>query len=267
MEEEIWREFPIDAVEHENFYRIEVSNTGRVKTFNSHFPEGRINNCGDQGGYRILRISLYKKRSPKVAKKIAEFNEQLFAVQELIYSIRQNDFPQAQKNNMLESEQQRKEKIIQDRKKYIKRTDKKRIQYLAFLVHRMVAEVFLQKPRDGEVVIHKDFNKLNNRPENLEWVTREKAYDRYKDNPALQAALEKQRQEKKKGERTWSKLTTSDVLYIKEKLNQGKTLRELATKFGVSDMQIHRIKTGENWGKLKTLQQLKKEQKPFKTEK
>ena len=27
--------------------------------------------------------------------------------------------------------------------------------------------------------------------------------------------------------------------------------KEIALKYGVSDMQIHRIKTGENWGHLK----------------
>jgi LysM repeat protein len=34
-------------------------------------------------------------------------------------------------------------------------------------------------------------------------------------------------------------------------LAKGDTLKKIATKFKVSDMQIHRIKIGENWGKVK----------------
>ena len=48
-----------------------------------------------------------------------------------------------------------------------------------------------------------------------------------------------------------TKLTAAKVKQIKTSLAKGKTLKELAVKFKVSDMQIYRIKTGENWGHIK----------------
>lgn len=40
-----------------------------------------------------------------------------------------------------------------------------------FTVHKLVAEHFLEKPSYAECVNHKNGNKLDNRVENLEWVT------------------------------------------------------------------------------------------------
>jgi hypothetical protein len=40
-----------------------------------------------------------------------------------------------------------------------------------FSVHRLVAEYFIEKPEDKNIVNHKDFNTLNNNVSNLEWVS------------------------------------------------------------------------------------------------
>ena len=51
-----------------------------------------------------------------------------------------------------------------------------------------------------------------------------------------------------------AKLTETQVIRLKKKLfdpNRRTRLKILAKQFGVSEMQLHRIKTGENWGHIK----------------
>lgn len=48
---------------------------------------------------------------------------------------------------------------------------KKNSKSVKFFVHRLVAETFLENPNHLEIINHKDENKLNNRLDNLEWVT------------------------------------------------------------------------------------------------
>lgn len=40
-----------------------------------------------------------------------------------------------------------------------------------FYIHRIVGELFIEKPEGAEVINHKDLNKQNNDERNLEWVT------------------------------------------------------------------------------------------------
>jgi hypothetical protein len=121
-----------------------------------------------------------------------------------------------------------------------------------YLLHRLVADAFLKKPStDANFVIHLDHNKENNKATNLRWVTQEALTA----HAATSAAVQKNREKIRTGatQTQASKLTVTKAMLLKRILNDPKRTtryKSLATRFGVSEMQLHRIKTGENWGWL-----------------
>lgn len=110
-------------------------------------------------------------------------------------------------------------------------------------VHKLVAEHFLEQ-NDGKFVIHLNYDKKDNRIENLKWVTkREKEIHQFT-NPQYRAKPRK---------RTNTKLTETKVKLIKRKINDPNRrtrMKMIAKQFGVSTMQLYRIKSGENWGSV-----------------
>lgn len=61
-------------------------------------------------------------------------------------------------------------------------------QNVTLFIHKIVAETFTKKPgRKAEFVIHLDHDKLNNKAENLKWVTREELNEHLKNSPKLKA--------------------------------------------------------------------------------
>jgi hypothetical protein len=121
----------------------------------------------------------------------------------------------------------------------------KRYEYVFF--HKLVAEYFCkQKSPLHKKVIFKDFNRKNIVAENLQWATAREQNTHSMQSPAYIKASKRLR-EPVKG----PQLDIEKVKRIKLALKAGKTLKELGLKYNVSDMQIHRIKTGENWGHVK----------------
>jgi hypothetical protein len=116
-------------------------------------------------------------------------------------------------------------------------------------IHREMGKIFLSKPSPAhKYVIHRNHNKLDNSLKNLKWATLEQMITHQQGSPAKIAYKEKQ------ANRTEGlKLTASQVKKIKGILNNKKrniTIKKLAENYGVSEMTMYRIKSGENWGRI-----------------
>ncbi len=253
---EIWKEYPLDF-EFEGFYKIEVSNQGNIKTYNKMYPDGNILEGSKQSGYRILRSKLRKKWSEKDLEKIDNLNAE---INEINIQIKEKKNKAPFEDQVAKLREDRDE-LIQKRKKLNTRLTKKYCINLAVLYHKAVADLFLEKPEGPEYqfVIHKDFDKTNNEVSNLAWATKEDLDERFKKHPKMiLREFNKQFMEQVPQVKA-SKLKEMEVLRIKKRLKKGDSLNKLSKQFGVSDMQIHRIKTGENWSHVKLIEDIKKE--------
>lgn len=117
-------------------------------------------------------------------------------------------------------------------------------------LHRYVAILFLPKPlKNQKYVIHLNHIKDDNRVENLKWVSLEEMILHQQNSPATKA-YRKEQSNKIVG----PKLNAEKVRTIKKVLanEQRKiTIAALAAKYGVSEMTMYRIQSGENWGHIK----------------
>jgi len=117
-------------------------------------------------------------------------------------------------------------------------------------IHREMAKLYLKRPAARhKYVIHLNHNKLDNKIRNLRWATLDEMIRHQQNSPAKIAYKEKQ------ANRTEGlKLTAAQVKKIKAILrskNRNITIRQLAINYGVSEMTMYRIKSGENWGRIK----------------
>jgi hypothetical protein len=113
-------------------------------------------------------------------------------------------------------------------------------------IHREIARLFLPKPSTkAKYVIHNNHNKLDNSVKNLRWATLEDMIEHQQKSPA-KIAYKKVQANRNEG----LKLNATQVRSIKKMLDDTKrkvTIKKLAEKYGVSEMTMYRIKSGENW--------------------
>ncbi|SHI71135.1 HNH endonuclease [Flavobacterium haoranii] len=122
------------------------------------------------------------------------------------------------------------------------------------LIHHLVAKLFIPKANNEALthVIHLDFDRKNNRVDNLKWVTREEMFAHVHKSPVAKESLKKVQEFNRQS--NGHKLTVTEVIRLKKKLldpNRKTRYKILAKQFGVSMMALQRIKTGENWGHIK----------------
>lgn len=108
-----------------------------------------------------------------------------------------------------------------------------------YLIHRIIAEIFIPNPNNLPQVNHKNAIKTDNRIENLEWVTAKQNCEHRKamglENPPI-------------GERSgMAKLTDNKVKKIKTLLEQGITQQKIADMFSVTRECISSIEQGRTW--------------------
>lgn len=100
-----------------------------------------------------------------------------------------------------------------------------------YLVHRLVALQFIPNSRELSSVNHVDFNRLNNRVDNLEWINHE-------DN--VKYSWQNQR---------FTRKLDNDIADQIRSSKAGFSQKELARKFGVSVATISRVLNNSIWCK------------------
>jgi predicted DNA binding CopG/RHH family protein len=117
-------------------------------------------------------------------------------------------------------------------------------------IHREVAKLFVKRPSPMHAyVIHLNHNKLDNHFKNLKWAKLEEMISHQQESPAKMAYKKKQA-----SKTVGLKLTAGQVKKIKDVLNNKQrniTISNLAKKYGVSEMTMYRIKSGENWAQVR----------------
>ena len=119
-------------------------------------------------------------------------------------------------------------------------------------IHKIVGHYFVRKENEEQrYIIHLDYNKTNNPVRNLRWATKEEMERHQQKNPHVLKARERRKLVKpQKGH----KLTSTQVMLLKKRIfdpNRKTRLKLLAKQFGISEMQLYRIKSGENWSHIK----------------
>ncbi len=117
-------------------------------------------------------------------------------------------------------------------------------------IHREVAKLFCTKKSPKyKYVMHVNHKKKDNTAKNLKWATQEEVSAHQQKSP------EKIAYKKRQANRTTGlKLTATQVKAIKDTISNPKrklTYKQMAAKYDVSEMTLYRIKSGENWSRIK----------------
>jgi len=117
-------------------------------------------------------------------------------------------------------------------------------------IHREIARLFCKKSSPKhQFVIHLNYNKTDNKASNLKWATLSEVSRHQQKSPA-KIAYKKIQANRSSG----LKLNVNQVSAIKKTIADPRrrlTYKQLAEKYHVSEMTLYRIKSGENWARVK----------------
>lgn len=237
---EVWKTVQFNF-SYSNDSTVEVSNFGRIRTFN-RLSNGNILTGSMVNGYKIIHLKFFTERDIKTRRRLDLLQSQItdFAKKVKLLNVSGGN------ENELKDAKQLLQGLKKNYNKKIQEDIKKRTINYHALVHRLVAEYFCKRPSDKHTVVgHLDFNKLNNQSNNLKWMTAAENRTHQQKSPFVIEAKKAPRN--KLQDHHNAKLTVTKVMLLKKLLNSGKPMRTLVKQFKVTETQILRIKRGENW--------------------
>lgn len=249
---EKWKSVVFDF-EFVNNYRIQISNFGRVKTFNK-ISDGNILKGSMINGYKIIRLKFFKARDAEVENKMISLRRQVSDLSKRIKLLEvyltttvKEDPVYITKQDELNTTSLLLAKLKKDLAATVRHDFKSRTIHYHSLIHRLVAQYFITPPSAAHsIVAHLDYNKLNNERSNLTWMTPEQNYLHQRFSPNVISSKIYEGGRRKEDARS-TKLSVTKVMLLKKLVNEGKSMRALVKQFRVTNTQILRIQRGENW--------------------
>lgn len=252
---EQWKSIVFDF-EFANTARVEISNFGRIKTFNK-FSNGNIIKGSMVNGYKIIRLKFFSTRDEKIQnrfnflqKQVVQLNQKTRDLRVALNSLSRKDDTCLSAKKESEDTALLLKTLKESLSKKFSDDLKGRTIYYQALIHRLVAEYFIKQPSpEHTIVAHLDYNKLNNYKGNLKWMTPDENYLHQRFSPHVMASKTYADGRRKEDARS-TKLSVTKVMLLKKLLNEGKPMRQLVKQFKVTETQILRIKRGENWAEV-----------------
>lgn len=117
----------------------------------------------------------------------------------------------------------------------------------ALFPHQLMGALFLKKHNPKcKYVIHLDHDKANNHLSNLKWATPKELAEHTKKSPRVLNSIK----HRVYSGHTAKKLNEKKVTQLKKELWDPKrklTLKQIAAKYDIAEMNLYRIKSGEMW--------------------